>query len=754
MSNVFTGHALCQALKLEGVSDRAEANIESQLRRLWENNGPDFMIDYVKILKSDTEASLVNPNHVHRHQDGEISVAWNHKLNRPKGPLSYLYKRFPKPEERIRVIGAVYSAVTYEEATPKQIDKFEKNLLSTKKATFKIGLGDKFLYNLERNLERRVRQVKRPFGHLDLTNNSLPFAQDTVFTAQYKQDVATASLVPSLRSSNRAHRAILELDSAMKGQFYTAPRISKTRWNQILDLAYHGDEIPKGVKYPSKITPRPYMARDYEVKKCPYGPLCLDVAEDGNYALSDYVGRLDFLQKPGGKLRSVANINRFVNYTMDPYAQALEDSFYPNATICVKDQKEGLRWAQSQLRQGKKLTSLDLTAATDTLDFRVFTRELKRDFPGKTGLLETYATYFEELSSLPLWCETLDSPVQFETGQPLGMKGSFQTLTAMNRLAGFYACQVTKYPDGCFRIVGDDFVCHSEIAPAYNAIIERLGGSTNVEKAMESDRYAEFLSHIVTKDNVYITKPKYRPGNKALFSNLEKAKVRDMSHIYHLTPDEKNAVDIMSQYSVDEMDFRNNLPHLRSKDLSMDSYSLEVMSTALQLVTELKEGKSREFEISDLALDFLYLEDPTVLERTHAPVINNSRIGAGPEIHEGIATVPTGTSVYDHRTGRSEPKISYGRAHKDTMSKASLMKKIDDSLNTEKTSKIDIGYGQSVDTDEVVLAAMQEVDNRQLQNRQQATREKSERRIPNFELGSSIFKEKKKSKSDDYDYSL
>jgi hypothetical protein len=123
---------------------------------------------------------------------------------------------------------------------------------------------------------------------------------------------------------------------------------------------------------------------------------------------------------------------------MQPLAEALGKALYrdpSNLGVWVKDQHGALLTVQSWLRDGRRLASVDLSSATDLLDFRVFTRALKRDFPGSTGLLAEYAEYFEDLASLPLWSEELGVAVQFATGQPLGMKGSFQILTWMNYLA-------------------------------------------------------------------------------------------------------------------------------------------------------------------------------------------------------------------------------------------------------------------------------------------------------------------------------
>jgi hypothetical protein len=727
------------------MSDRAEANIESSLRELWGKNGPDFVIQRLKVLKADTEKTLVDPDYRYSHQDGEQSVAWDHKNCRPKGALGVIYRKFPNPVKRIRVIGAVISSITYERETPQQVLKMVNAVRGNTRSNQTIKLSDRQLYRLERSLERRVRQVSKPFGYTDLTNNVLPYGCVSHETASNKAKLSAAleneEKHPELRSAPETRKAIMELHADKLGQFYTAPTICKSSWNNILKTAYAGEPIPNGVAYPSKVQPRPLVARDYMTTSKEYGVLCDDSGEYSPRGAADYLGRFDFLQKPGGKLRSVANVNRYVNYTTEPYAKALEDFFYGLPCCAVRNQKNGLRWAQEQLAAGKTLSSLDLSSATDTLDFRVFTRGLKRDFPGKTGLLEQYATYFEKLSQLPLWCEPLGSAIQFKTGQPLGMKGSFQTLTAMNLLAGFIAERDTygdarenEYtPGDHFRVVGDDFVCESTMAPAYNSVIQSWGGKTNVEKCMESDKYAEFLSHIVTKDRVYVTKPKYRLGTKALYTNLEKAPKRECLGIYRLSQTEKNAIDILSQYSVDEMDYRNSLPHLRSKDLSLSDYELEVMDAALQLVSEFRGGAHKDFTLSEVALDYVFEEDYSrgsseVYDYTESPVIRENgtvRLPKGPLIHEGIATLPTRTEVYDHHIGGKRLKTSRKEQKALMEDKARTMEKIHKSLTTSEDGVIDLGHGLTASSESVALSAMQRVEHKEvIPNRLEATRQK------------------------------
>jgi hypothetical protein len=90
---VFPGHALCQAVRLEGIPKRAERNLENQCRKLFLASGPQFLLDYLKVLKQETiDEVQYGEEFCFRNRPGQVSVAWNHAEKRPKGGFSVLYK--------------------------------------------------------------------------------------------------------------------------------------------------------------------------------------------------------------------------------------------------------------------------------------------------------------------------------------------------------------------------------------------------------------------------------------------------------------------------------------------------------------------------------------------------------------------------------------------------------------------------------------------------------------------------------------
>jgi hypothetical protein len=311
------------------------------------------------------------------------------------------------------------------------------------------------------------------------------------------------------------------------------------------------------------------------------------------------------------------------------------------------------------------------------LDFRVFTSALKQEFEGSTGVLRAYAEYFETLSALPLWCDELGCAVQFTTGQPLGMKGSFQVLTWMNFLAAGAAslgkcctadvmgiARVTdnslkvgdapfmawsQYDEPAnFAVVGDDTVIKADARALYDAIIRSWNGQTNAEKCLVSNKTAEFLSHLITPSAILVTKPKYRLGSRSLFVNAEKAKVRDLkaSGLYRLSPDDVTALQTLSAWSTKWADDRASLPKLRSRAPgAISEYDKTVMDSALRIAAELGDRPDDLIEVTPQSSDLMLSLNPSAFTRMagNGPAL-------GPRRRPTDAITPT-TTIYDHHKG-------------------------------------------------------------------------------------------------------
>jgi hypothetical protein len=257
--------------------------------------------------------------------------------------------------------------------------------------------------------------------------------------------------------------------------------------------------------------------------------------------LQDPVGEISLLQQGAGKLRTVCNPKRLVQWTSIPLGEALQDMFYHRPGVYVLDQHAGMRAIQGWLKEGKnEVYSFDLSSATDTLDYKRFLRDRlgfeNPEFGDKYPFLNESLENFVALSSsswkiseeaqkkLGIRSET----VSFNFGQPLGLRPSFPTLSLMNYTFGMIAQQLAERDQGyrfseCqFAVVGDDFACTEPLAKYYTKLVTAYNGRTNLEKTMHSKTHAEFCSHLITSSKIIAMKPRYELEESQIVNNLDK----------------------------------------------------------------------------------------------------------------------------------------------------------------------------------------------------------------------------------------
>lgn len=247
------------------------------------------------------------------------------------------------------------------------------------------------------------------------------------------------------------------------------------------------------------------------------------------------VGNIGFLEQPGGKLRTVANPNRLVQYVNRPLGEVLSKAFYGRDGYYVMNQNGGMEWAQERLRQGISLSSFDMSSATDRLDYRKFLHEyfsVAYAEPDQFPLLSRSLELFEDTSACN-WtipghiadlCGITGNEVGWTVGQPLGLRPSFPILTIMNSSFAESAIRAVdgKYSPGHFACVGDDLIIETKYAQAYMERVTGFNGKINNEKTMVSDRYAEFCSHLITRSTRYPLKPRFISELEGSLLNVEK----------------------------------------------------------------------------------------------------------------------------------------------------------------------------------------------------------------------------------------
>lgn len=563
--NQNTMTTMCQGSRLLGMSKSNEHNLESYFRKIVRDNGPEFLVKKLKYLKLDTIRRLEDPKYVmpkDQLSDGiDAPLAWSKKYQRPKGPFSAIYKTWSNPESRLTGVNMLINAIQLDHASEKQIDKFLDGLNTHGEYADKemLYISPEEARTFVKSTSRSLRKQKLYSG-LDLTGVLLPIGNITRSISGPMKNITSKD--PTTR-----HRAIAELSHAYDAQWKSAPRVV-TNFIRKNFISFQGVKVHKDTGE---------VARDYEFRS--------DLKAWGRHPQDEYAGTVSFLEKPGAKLRSVYNTNRVINYAMTPYANGIVDAFYKRHPhhIFVGRQDKGMEAIQQMIRHGHTLVSADLSSATDRLNFRAFTNGLrgailsdsseKAHEPLDDDSIKHYALkgawqeysrlhpntlskdvrtslesidLFERVAEMPFYSKDLESAVALRTGQPLGMMGSFQTLTAMNYCMGREAevSSTNNYSNEIpqFTVVGDDFVGDSHIMKDYHTIVTSLNGKDNHEKALHSSKYGEFCSHLITKDKIIAFKPKFHLGHDALWLNAEKTTVNRTLHVYRLHKEDKQAL--------------------------------------------------------------------------------------------------------------------------------------------------------------------------------------------------------------------
>ena len=687
MVEIYQGNALCQAVKLEGLSSGSERRLEDRIRALISNNGPEFVVDILKQLKQHCIDSLDNEVQYSNKEYGSPTIAWNHKLNRPKGGLGVIYTEFKDPQKRLRVIGSIINTIELDAPSARQVQRFMDGVEYNNRTAHDVVavIHDYEVSDLQHCLRSKLMNWSRSFSGEDMTGSTVPEGMESTSIAYDK--AVLGSRRQNARSDERA-RAIARLESTTVNQVYLAPKPV----HQYVAKHMSGEFVKNPV----------YLKRPTPIKARPY---------DGNTKFGlhiedyrPYVGTIGMLQQPGAKLRTVVNVNRYVNYAMEPFAKAMEGVFYKQPQISVLDQKDGMKWAQEQLRAGRTLASIDLSQATDLMDFRVLTRALLASPRCEDELRETLEL-FSYIAESPFYQPELQIGVTMNTGQPLGLKGSFQVLTVMNYLAGREACKSVGLYDLPFRVVGDDMIIDARAAERYSEIIHSWSGKTNYEKMLTSDRYAEFCSHIITPSKIVSMKPHYLAGYHNVYVNAQKTSYNKLVHVYRLTAEDKTNLLALGMVSDED---RENIPFLRySNKLPLDQRDL--VSIAKGLYTELGRIDSSEtVTVSAESVDLALQENPQVynLRRRELDRSRYTRTPDGNRVYHSPATVfdddrtfnPV-VDTYDHKSGQRVPKENRKDLLKRNRADAKVVSQLVEDLAFGKPSEIKIpGHDTTIST--------------------------------------------------------
>lgn len=539
----------CKVIRALGFSqDRTHAILNGFTKSLREN-GPEWTVSRLKSLRD----YFVN--------NGEVPFpGWVKKRGRRKDglihPAGWLGSIAAKNTDRktvITLLSSIASIVTLSKPTRKQLSKWKEAVINPPRSRDMMlppvpyfGSG---LTLIEQTLERRWRN-RTMFAADDIKGTAVPIGYNVLH-------VQLLGGYPDVGS----------LELAFEGSVLAAPCDA---WDFLTSIQILQGDKPSGVhsdaadqvvrmmRFRAPGSPSGYgMSEDNGVDS--FASSLVGFPRRGDVPLAP-VGSISFLQQPMGKLRTVANPNRFVQWLNEPLGDALQEAVDKLPGIYVKDQEAGIHRVQEWLKKSVDVTSCDLSSASDTLDYKVATRFIQNAASfrgGQTPYLDESLKYFQKCSEAH-WVVTnkkardyLNGPtIQWRQGQPLGLRPSFPLLTLSNFLCaykawhdvdpeGFKAAQAaamvlpkyyqrTMSDKAPFVIVGDDIVIHTKYATAYASNVESIGGVLNLEKSMRSDHRAEFCGRLIEPDSVIRVKPRWLeandPQNLLLWQDMDNRK--------------------------------------------------------------------------------------------------------------------------------------------------------------------------------------------------------------------------------------
>lgn len=777
--------SMCQGSRMLGMSKVDEHNLESYFRKLVVNNGYEFVIDKLKTLKQHTINKIQDPNSSmpKKFDNGSSSISWNRSKDEPRGPMSVIYRTWSKPTSRLQAIGSLIVSITEDAITPKQYKKFSEGINHNGR-----DVDNEILPVSHREAVRFMQAnykglaTQHALNGTDLSASLMPAGTHTYSIREQRDNLLS-------KDDKSRHEAVASMSYALDQQWQDAPltvkKFIKNNFASFKDI-------------------QPTLNAGKVVKKEDLNPR---VDLNNNGAGDYYAGTMSVLQKPGGKLRTVFNTNRVINYALTPYGNALEDAFYKEHPhhIFVERQDKGLQSIQRMVKRGHSLVSADLSSATDRLNFRKFTNGLRKSmfetFFSKKSLSMMYPEYynrdnsdmfisilnedtakniraldsdkivhvkggldkneqgkiylpiternldilkkgiqsvnlFEDVAQYSFYSTDLQAPIALKTGQPLGMMGSFQTLTSMNfcmgRLAEMRSHNKRFQKEiPMFATVGDDFVGDESIMDEYSKIVKSCRGKDNHEKALHSSTSAEFLSHLVTRSRIIPMKPRFQLGAYSVYLNAEKSSVHRTKHVYRLDKRTRDNLEILASVGdpvqtgmttpatskrrnskvrnlVQAVKLEMSLQGGDSMDnieLSQESVSLSrdvtpkssIFENKPKPIQKVKAIHSRHVDIPTQFKEHVTNKLPDDLTSHHFVRTDNGykEMERPVPVHENEQFSPV-TDHYDHHTAKRVPKTSIKESYKQSEKEAEITKKILDYIDNGKDSDVKLPYHKDV----------------------------------------------------------
>lgn len=446
-------------LSIFGLSESQSIQIVNEINRLLYNNGPEWTISRLKLLKTAFIQMIAGQ---------EPEWTWiKTRAGIPAGPFRAIFN-LKKPH---RVLNAlmVYSSLISPNLTDKQWNKFSKSVRKVRENPINI-----FADIFEPILHDRKWVVPLTDARL---SRMLLSTQRTPSIEGFRTQVNNVR--HSVRSANHM-----------------------TARNYI-------------IRY---LKPKGYLP-DWFLDTLSKNWSSVASIHDGLDS-KDIVGRISFLQEPGYKLRAIANPLPIFQILLDPLKQSLLEILRVIPNDFTHDQDAGVSYIQDLLKRGVKLSSVDLSDATNNLPLSDQIALLRSIFDKEVHYI---IDLFEEVSKSQ-WA--IDAPdgtktITWGTGQPLGLGPSFPSFALYHHFIMRYVisldvgnyeplydlihCIIKGTSPGNYEyaIVGDDICMNSCYTDTYLSVMSKLECPVSIDKCLFDAYTAEFCSRIITVTKVF-----------------------------------------------------------------------------------------------------------------------------------------------------------------------------------------------------------------------------------------------------------
>jgi len=308
---------------------------------------------------------------------------------------------------------------------------------------------------------------------------------------------------------------------------------------------------------------------------CTYFSPCYPCELSGKYADGDYiVGSIHCIPEPGFKARTIANPRRLIQKALTPLGDWLFEQLRRLPMDCTFDQERGRRIVQGELAACNRVSSVDLTSATDSFP-RIHSQELLKALVGEPfttfmddlargqwvlpyrefghflpapSLKEVFTVYDgreteywspgdlirDDIATAKSYLGELDgsfderyekytqyalehlqpSTVSWAQGQPLGTYPSFAEFALSHHCVLLGLIAEMGIPWDSYVLLGDDVCIFDDgLSERYQRMMAAFGVEINPSKGLHSSKLAEFAGHILSAKSDIPSYRWHRPGD-------------------------------------------------------------------------------------------------------------------------------------------------------------------------------------------------------------------------------------------------